>query len=259
MNEKLYTDLITSQVRTLRISAELHLPAGHPTLTVLDEALSKLEGQVVNTARPLFNDAIANPAFGEIIANNPNLADLFNEVEIVELNVPDGFTEESYKDFITEQLGEDLGEEILANGGVPVAGLVPNEEGELIEVGNFDEAADATDEAIRELEEATGEERFPENILTVRYTRLDGQELTEDQTKTIVEHPISETLKKMGDIYLGRVEETDSISSKDAVFIVEDENKNMLKQLAYRATAYRGVHVFAGLGRVQAVGEVNFL
>jgi hypothetical protein len=269
MNEKLHTDLVASQIRTIRIETEINHPDNKPLIAILSSTLTeleKLQDRLANgaadpfAAAPAVTHAPVEPTnFREILDANPDLADIFGEAEVVPLVVPENMSEENYRNLIEDNFDEETAQRILENGGIPVAGLVPNENGELVEVGNFDESADEAEALVADFEEENGEERIPENLVTVRYSRLDGQELTEEDTKAIIEHPISENLKRIGDIYLRRIQDTEQASTKDAVFIVAEENKNMLKTLAYNVAVYKGIHVFPGLGRVQAVGNVNFL
>lgn len=178
--------------------------------------------------------------------------------------IPAGFTEETFRAFLESNATVLTDDETTLDDVAPnitdVAGLVDvNGDGNLVEVGNFDASADAIAEQLDELELAGEEIPEASNLLTVTYTRVNEGELTEANVRSILDHPISQTLNKLGNIQLLSIEPTDVPSKKEAVFVVLEEGRLPLKALALQAVAYRGVHVFPGMGAVQAIANVNFI
>ena len=254
MDKKLFIDLVISQVNTVRINAELTDPTSTDVFTALDSVMKTLETLKSGPTTAFFVDR------GD--RNNVNLDyapyDYEDDDEPRERKIPEGMTEESFETFIKDYFDEYEAEDIIAEGTVEVSGYLPNEKGEYVEVGNFADSAEKAEEILAQIEEDRGEPVTTDNLITVKYSRLDGSELTEEETQTIIDHPISDSLKKLGTVYLLAVNPTDDPASKEAVFVVDDEQQSILKMLALNIVSYRGVHVFPGLGRIQAVGSVNF-
>ena len=232
MDENNYTKLITDQLTSLYISASAVLPADHRTVQVLSDAVRRLNSE----------DAFT-PAAEPVRANF----------------LPAGFTEEDFNEFLTEnEITPPVVDEYTVNTP-DVVGMVVDNEGNYTETGNVVESAAAAAAAVAEIEEEEGEEIITDNLITISYKRLDSEDLTVQNVHTILNHPISEPLKNLGTIQLISVDAGEDASEKKAVFAILEEGTLSLKTLAVGVTSYRGISVFPGLGRVQAVGTVNYL
>lgn len=249
MDEKVYTDLIMNQLTGLKFSAERHLPATHPVNVALEKAISDILTN--NTAAAPVAPVLAKPAD--------------EDEEAPERVIPAGFAdEEEYDEFLDEQIAEafaDVDEENL--GGIrdaitDVVGVLPNANGDMVEIGNVQQSAAAADELVAQFEEENGEVEV-ENSIYITYKRLDDRELTDDHVRTIINHPISASLQHLGNLQFMEIRGGETPSEKLAVFGIVEEGTISLKTLALGATAYRGVHVFPGIGRVSAAGAVNFI
>jgi len=228
MDENNYLSLIASQIGTLKASAAQALGEDHAAVRALN-----------NCYESLTLDALDIPA----------------------RVTPNGFTPEAFEDFLTEQAP------VLENEGtdavVDVVGTLVDENGTITEIGDAEASfAQARDIVAAHEEDAAeyGEDDIEvENSINVTYTRLDGQALTLENVQTIINHPVSAALKHFGAIQLVDVKATDNASEKQAVFAVLEEGAMPLKALALQVAAYRGITPIAGLGRIQAVGTVNFV
>lgn len=244
MDEKTYIKFIVAQIEALRTSARDVLDEDHDVVIALDELLDTISSRRVT---------------------------------------PAGFTDESFDATLEEQVDQEL-VNALDNGGENVVGIVQNvETGEYVEVGNA-EAINLANQAVEDLENRADfddynddnadyndvddyydEELVPhgvretDNYITVTYTRLDENELTDDQVKNIIEHPISNALNKLGAIQLVTVKNTENVAKKEALFAIMEQGELSLKTLAYGIASYRGITIFPGIGQVQAVGSVNFV
>jgi len=221
MDEKIYTEFILAQLAALKASAETQFPADHKVLIALDEAIT---------------------AIGH------------NRI------IPVGFTEDTYDEFLTEQIETvfaDSNPDDVIDNITDVVGTVVGADGTLTEVGDVVASGAAADDMVAAYEEEMGEVEVG-NSINITYTRIDGNELTVNDVQTIIDHPASDALKHLGTIQLLTINETDDVSKKEAVFGVLETGAISLKALALGAAAYRGVSVFPGLGRVQAIGATNF-
>lgn len=236
MDEKTFLELAVRQIASLRETAQQEFPASTGLNYTLLTCENNLNGILLGAANETNDD----------------------EVEPV---IPEGFNEDNFRDFLnTNSAAFDTTGEELASSVTDVAGLVDvNNDGNLVEVGNFDESADAIAEQIDLLEAENGELPEVSNLVTVSYTALNEEELTEENVREILDHPISQTLNKLGNIQLLSIEPGEQASTKNAVFVVLEEGRLPLKALALNAVAYRGIHVFPGIGAVQAVGSTNFI
>lgn len=224
MNENNYTDLIVQQITSLYTTAADVLPENNPVLVALKQCLNTI------------ND-------------NTQV-------------IPNGFTEDSFKKFLGEQVPAvfpDYQVDTLASTVTDVVGVVADESGNYVEVGNAEESIRKTIDMINEYELEEEEELEAENTISIVYSRLDDNELTIDNVHTIINHPISEPLKQLGAIQLMEINHLTEDSHKEAVFAVLEEGPLPLKALALGITSYRGVSIFPGLGQVQAIGSVNFI
>ncbi len=234
MDEKILTEFILTQLAALLNSAEAGLPTGHKVIKALEEAMA----------------SILDDDFDEI-----------DEIETPEAIIPQGFDAETYDAFLEEQVEVVFPERAVdsVRGSITdVVGTVITEDGTVTEVGDVIASAAAVDQIIADLEEEQGEELETPNIIKIKYTRLDDKELTVDDVNSIINHPVSSALKHLGSIQLLEINNTDSMSEKDAIFGILEEGTISLKILALGAASYRGVSVFPGIGRVQAVGSTNF-
>jgi hypothetical protein len=236
MNEKNYIDLIAQQIKSLYTSASGVLPENHIVLSALQECLNKLKEDT--------------------------------------REIPDGFTEDTFNDFLTEQVPVVFPEKGLDNVTATVGdvvGVIPDGKGNYVEVGNADESIQKVRDIIAKNEfyedeyddeyedEYEDENQEVENTISIVYSRLDDNELTIDNVHTIINHPISDALKRLGSIQLMEINHLDEDYEKEAVFAVLEEGPLPLKALALGITSYRGVSIFPGLGQVQAIGSVNFV
>jgi len=258
MDENTYLKLIVDQIKSLRISAAAGLPAEHRALGILDACIKNLESpaSTLGTPVPLYND-------------DADYAEFYEAPAAV---IPDGFTEVTLAAFLAEQgadgvlndgddedeYGEPYAPATLY-GKQDIVGTIIDPDGTITEVGNIDQSAANVNEAVAAFEAEEEEEIEVENAITISYSRLDGQELTEDNVTDIINHPISDALKHFGTIQLISINDSEEASTKKAVFSVLEDGKLSLKTVALGVTAYRGVSVFPGLGKVKAVGSVNFL
>lgn len=240
MDEKTYIKFIVAQIEALRTSARDVLDEDHDVVIALDELLDTISSRRVT---------------------------------------PAGFTDESFDATLEEQVDQEL-VNALDNGGENVLGVIQNvETGEYVEVGNA-EAINLANQAVENIENRADfddynddndvddyydEELVPhgiretDNYITVTYTRLDEKELTDAQVNTIINHPISSALNKLGAIQLVTVKNTENVAKKEALFAIMEQGELSLKTLAYGIAAYRGITIFPGIGQVQAVGSVNFV
>lgn len=254
MDENTLLKFIVDQVKSLRTAAADVLPVTHPALTTLSNAIVELEGGAPAAPRIGFQ---AEPAAHHAYAANYNGYeddDEFDEEEYVR-QIPEGMTEEQYDAFLAEQ----------NEGGVAadatVVGNIPDGNGGYIQAGNAAESfARANNVADAEIEYAAedGEELVVGNSITVEYTRLNEEELTESDVHIIVNDPISDALRHLGSIQLVQVRNTEQAHVKKAVFEVLEEGELRLATLATGVAAYRGVVPFPRLGRVKAVATVDF-
>lgn len=234
-------------------------------------------------------DLFAGDGIEDILVRQDNLARQLNlnpedfdadDEEADEFQVPDGLTEAQYLDFLEGQRGmlEEVMGGLINEDGLPatpqeiatnimdVVGAVPDGNGNMVEVGNVDEATRQMDEMIeqqlteaREMGLAVPEIGTPERQIQITYTRLDGEVLTDVDVQRIIDHPISDSLRYLGDIQFFGTEEGETPNSRVAIFAVLEDGRVRLQHLALGAVAYQGQHVIAGLGAVQARGHVNFL
>jgi hypothetical protein len=257
MDENTLLKFIVDQVKSLRAAAADALPANHSALTTLSNAITELEGGTPAAPRIGFQ---AEPANHRVyVANHDGYNDEDEEAEWEDeeyvRQIPEGMTEEQYDAFLAEQ---DEGG-VAANA--TVVGNVPDGQGGYIVAGNATEAfAQANAAADAEIEEAAdeGEDLIVGNSITVEYTRLNEEELTERDVHFIVNDPISDALRHLGSIQLVQVRNTEQAHVKKAVFEVLEEGELRLNTLATGVAAYRGVVPFPRLGRIKAVATVDF-
>jgi hypothetical protein len=249
MDENIYLKLIVDQIKSLQVSAAAGLPAGHPAFRILDACVKNLESP---TASAFLDDTAE---YGDFDAAPVPV-------------IPKGFTEETLAAFLTAQAAagimdneEDEEQEIVTAlyGQQDIVGIIVDENGTLTEVGDIDQSAANAQAAVDLFEEEEEETIEVENHFTINYSRVDGQELTKEDVQTIINSTVSDGLKHFGTIQLISINTLDDSSKKSAVFEVLEEGKLSLKTIALGVTAYRGVSVFPGLGRIKAVGSVNFL
>lgn len=254
MDENTLLKFIVDQVKSLRAAAADALPANHSALTTLSNTITELEGGASAAPRIGFQ---AEPARREYFAAGFHEDEDEDEWELDEdvRRIPEGMTEGQYDEFVLDQ----------AEGGIEadatVVGNIPDGQGGYIEAGNAAEAfAQANAAADAQIEEAAfeGEDLFVGNSITVEYTRLNEEELTERDVHVIVEDPISDALRHLGAIQLVQVRNTEQAHVKKAVFEVLEEGDLRLNTLATGVAAYRGVVPFPRLGRIKAVATVDF-
>ena len=234
MDEKALEALALEQLQSLVKVAEKSLGADHSLTTALSEAI-----ELVDSAEeaPLDND-FENDEYGE------------------ELPTPDGFANrEEYADFLADQLGE----EALDTAIVDVVGTIHNEDGTTQEVGNAAESfrqARETVEAINEERAEYGEE-IPANarLFSVEYTLLSGDELTEGTVRQIVDHPVSNNLKALGNLAI--LDILGQGSQRTVNFAILEEGELPLAAFQEQIVAYRGTTAIPGVGLVQAAGNVT--
>jgi hypothetical protein len=258
MDENTLLKFIVDQVKSLRTAAADALPVTHPALITLSNAITELEGGTPAAPRIGFQAEPANHR--AYVANYDGHDEDEDEDEAWEVEeyvrqIPEGMTEEQYDAFLAEQ----------AEGGVSanatVVGNVPDGNGGYIAAGNAAESfAQANAAADAEIEEAAyeGEDLVVGNSITVEYTRLNEEELTERDVHFIVNDPISDALRHLGSIQLVQVRNTEQAHVKKAVFEVLEEGELRLNTLATGVAAYRGVVPFPRLGRIKAVATVDF-
>lgn len=224
--QKIISDFIAAQLTQLHASAVASLPVGSPIIGVLSRAVEGLAG------------------------------------EVREPVLPDGFVfQENYDAFLEEQVNAvfpDSTSEQLKQELVDVVGVVQNEDGQYVEVGNVEASAAQANENIAVFEEENGE-IFTDHRIVITYNRLNGEALTEVNVREIINHPTSASLDKFGNIQLLEIADTEKANEKKAVFVVLEEGTISLKTLALNIASYRGKAVFPGIGAVSAVADpINF-
>lgn len=107
-------------------------------------------------------------------------------------------------------------------------------------------------------EEVAGE-RPQAEVLRITYRREDNQELSQDQTNTIIDHPISQMgLQRLGNMMLVGIDPGMDPASKVAVFGAVGDGEIDPAVLGLGAAAYRGRFNFGpGIGMVSANAEVQ--
>lgn len=234
MDENTLTTFFTDQVQALYASAVKSFPAGHPTVAILRRAADQLSGNV-NNAFPF------ERLFGDEEADYQPI-------------IPAGFTEESYAAFRESQ-------ETVLLGVIPddVVGTIIKDNGEVIEVGDAETSFERANQAVLDYEDETEETLETDNLITVKYSRLNEENLSVEAVQGIIDAPQSESLRSFGTLQLVQIRETEKAHEKEAVFAVLEDGAIDLRTLALGVAAYKGVLPFPGLGPVKAVGSVNFL
>lgn len=190
--------------------------------------------------------------------------------------IPNGFdSPEEYERFLetqaealtTQEVDEETGE-VHEHTQYPqdVAGVVVKEDGEVVEVGNFDESLEALHAQTLEdrtiVDEETNEVIVNMGMddvegLRVRITRNDNNALSEDVVRnTILAHPQSAMMLRV----FGRdftIVDADEANSKDVIFTLgeDDERARKTGQLIVNRpdmVAFAGTIVVPGVGSVSA-------
>lgn len=287
MTEKLNLQLIAAQLEaTLNLSKGL-LADNHPASIVLQGASNTLAVLISTAEEKPAGEAkdnkdtpspILRPR-GRFIApdrvepvvdeNNDEVDEDARELTLEEaLNEGIDIAGMSADEFVAvlDETPADMAEAILNAENpddIAVVGTI-EVDGETVEVGNWDENMEKIDAGLEELENALAEEgeeplAEPEKLMLIKYTRLNGETLTEDNVKAIFAHPHSVGLQRLGaELKLANVASTDETNVKIAQIDISDSDRNAMTALALGAMAYAGVKVFPGLGRVEARGSVNF-
>lgn len=294
-NTNVTLNIILNQVQVAEALASSTLPHNHPIVLVLKSAVQSVTLAVNGTApaqapetapvapvaevkAPVVDDEPLVPlAQAPVVEQEPvDEADALNlgfeDIRIAGLT-PDDFFQ------VMEEVPEDIAR-IFAGGynedgedredredrgdftdEIGIHGVI-EKDGEFVEVGDFAANAARMQELIEEVEaeqEEMGEEiREPEHAINIRYTRLDGQALSVEDTLTILNHPVSRPLKNLGKLRFDSILEGEESATKIARFEIEDATRTTLVGMAMGAIAYAGIKVFPGLGQVQATGYVNF-
>jgi hypothetical protein len=178
--------------------------------------------------------------------------------------VPAGFSDiDSYNTFLGEQLDAfadpnndgTMIMENLATATDVVGNLVDEDTGQITLVGNMRTNIQRFEEMI-EMDEP---EDLPEaaTSLTLTYERLGGGDLTQADVELILAHPISASLKHLGNYTVAEILSTADTNRKEAVLLLSGNGDLDVRALQMNVARYRGVHVFPKLGRVSAVARVT--
>lgn len=277
-NTNIHLNIILNQVQAAEQLAQSTLPADHVIQFILRSAVQSIQIAVDGNAgiTPIAQapaepapvapkyPAVALPVVPAPVApadETPGVEGIegIEDIRMAGLT-PDDFFQ------VMEEVPEEIAQ-IFANAGddendildeTGITGVI-EKDGELVEIGDFDANAARMEALVNEAEEEMGEAfDEPEHAVNIRYTRLDGQALTVDQTLTILNHPVSRPLHNLGKLRFDRIVETDNDAEKVARFEIEDASRAVLVGMAMGAIAYAGIKVFPGLGQVQANGFVNF-
>lgn len=173
---------------------------------------------------------------------------------------PENLTPEEYSDFLTSQnMIDNITPDSL------VAGTIITGDGELREVGNFDEAVAKVEQALLVDSDTEEEEVVDQNTITIVYhldedfRGAEDPELTVEQVHTILDSPISRSgLEKFGDLELLSIEEGESPAEKQAVFRI-DKKGAISPSYLLSVVRYGGTIPFVGIGTVTASARVSLL
>lgn len=239
---------------TTPVVSEVTLVSAHNTVEVEDKVVENVDNPVGVVG-----------VLGDEDNLGDNLEDMFEDladIKIAGLDPNDYIQvmEETPADIVELLQNRDEAED---DDNAPQITGVIEKDGAYVEIGDFAAATDKLEETITAIEdelEQAGEEGFPEpeHAMSVQYTRLDGNPLSDEDVETILNHPVSAPLHRLGQLKLDTILPGETVASRVARFEIENPRRSTLVGLALGAVAYRGIKVFPGLGRVEAQGSVNF-
>lgn len=152
--------------------------------------------------------------------------------------------------------------DVIATIGMPADEALAAELGMLApELPAVPDGQHAINGMLEVVQDMTGHRPQAQPMFTVTYTRDDGGELTEEQVNQILEHPVSDALRRLGANQHVHTANGPDVSVKVAHFaLLANDGDIDMATVALGATAYRGTFNFGpAIGSVTANAQAQLV